>query len=486
MRVAITESVIAEARRRGGAQELWDATVRGLALRILATGRASWLVRTWTGTGKRTSIKIGEHPALKPAEARKMALVQLGAVQQGRDPVGERRAARAARRAAAKAVTVAQGLRDWQRARERAAERPWAPSYSYRVGSALRTHLPARLLTQPLAEVRRETWTRLLAKVAAERPGSGAFLYTVISSFLGYAEAMGWIETHPLPRQGRKLIAPHVPPRTRVLEDHEWLAVWNAAEREPPKLRAFTRLLILTACRVSEVADISVGEVVADGSVWVLPGSRVKNGRDHVVPLGTLARREIDLVRPTDTGKHGDGWMLLGRSPDHGFVGNGKLIKRLFETSKAANWTWHDLRRTARTGMTYLGVPEADAEAALNHITGRSKLVATYDHSGPSASGLAALRTWQSYVADVVEGRRPPGDAEARYRASLPEELRHRSKPVFVPRKRAKPASTSRRKDRVREASAPPILDGVAHTLARAANDDAPVASAAVIEVKET
>lgn len=193
MRVAITESVIAEARRRGGAQELWDATVRGLALRILATGRASWLVRTWTGTGKRTSIKIGEHPALKPAEARKMALVQLGAVQQGRDPVGERRAARAARRAAAKAVTVAQGLRDWQRARERAAERPWAPSYSYRVGSALRTHLPARLLAQPLAEVRRETWTRLLAKVAAERPGSGAFLYTVVSSFLSYAEAMGWI-----------------------------------------------------------------------------------------------------------------------------------------------------------------------------------------------------------------------------------------------------------------------------------------------------
>jgi hypothetical protein len=89
--------------------------------------------------------------------------------------------------------------------------------------------------------------------------------------------------------------------------------------------------------------------------------------------------------------------------------------------------------------MTYLRVPEDAAEAALNHVTGRDKLVAIYDQSGPSMSGISALRVWQQYVADVVEGRRQPGDAEAGYRAALPEELRYRSKPKPMVRKKAKP-----------------------------------------------
>nr|WP_281419559.1 integrase arm-type DNA-binding domain-containing protein [Falsiroseomonas tokyonensis] len=419
--------------------DVWDATVRGLVLRILPSRRASWSVRAWTADGRRTSIKIGEHPSTKVADARRLALVQLGAVQQGRDPIGERRAAREVRRAAAAAITVDQALTDWQRARIYSAERPWSRTYAYRVESALRVHIPRRIRLQPLRDIRRETWTRLLAGVAQSTPGAGAFLYTVVSSFLGYAEAMGWIETHPLPRRGRTLIAPHVPPRTRVLDDHEWLAVWNAAEREPVKLRAFTRLLILTACRVSEVANIGVGEIMADGAIWAIPAARTKNSREHILPLSQLAQRELRLVWPPDTGALGPAWMLLGRSPTQGFTGNGKLLRRLFEASGTAGWTWHDLRRTARTGMTYLNVTEADAEAALNHVTGRSKLVATYDHSGPSASAITALRVWQSYVADVVEGRRSPGDAEARHRAALPEDLRYRSKPKFVARKKAKP-----------------------------------------------
>ena len=132
-----------------------------------------------------------------------------------------------------------------------------------------------------------------------------------------------------------------------------------------------------------------------------------------------------------------------GQARCRGFTGNGRLIKRLMATSGTTNWTWHDLRRTARTGMTYLRVPEDAAEAALNHVTGRDKLVAIYDQSGPSPSGISALRVWQGYVADVVAGRRQPGDAEAGYRAALPEELRYRSKPKSIIRKKAKPGRTA-------------------------------------------
>lgn len=464
MRVAITEAIIADLAHqpRTKVLDVWDDMVRGLVLRILPTGRTSWSVRAWTSDGRRTSIKLGEHPALRAVDARRQALIQIGAVQQGRDPVGERRAARQARRTAAASITVEQALTDWQRARTTTVEKPWSRTYASRVASALRVHIPKRLQGQPLRDVRREAWTGLLAKVAQEKPGSGAFLYTVVSSWLGYAEAMGWLEVHPLPRRGRALIAPHVAPRTRVLDDHEWLAVWKAAEREPPKLRAFTRLLILTACRVSEVADLSVGEVVADGTIWVIPGERVKNSHEHIVPLEAHAQAELKLVWPKDNGSLGTAWKLLGRSPTQGFTGNGKLLRRLIEASGVQHWTWHDLRRTARTGMTYLKVPEPDAEAALNHITSKGKLVATYDLSGPSASGIGALRVWQGYVADVVEGRCQPGMAEANYRKDLPEHLRYRSKPKIEVRKKSKPGRRPRTEVQVRDSGrmeeAPPEL----------------------------
>jgi integrase len=445
MRASITESIIARLRaEERQPAEVWDTKVAGLLLRTYASGRAAWFIRAYTAAGKRTRIKLGEHPHLGVTEARRAALGQLAAVQQGRDPVAEKRAARAARRAALAVRTVEAAITAWQAARSGAAEGAWSPRYARAVSSALRVHIPAHVRSKPLPEVGRETWMGLISKAARDRPGAAAFLYTSVSSFLGYAEAMGWIEQHPLPRRGRSLVAPHPPARTRVLEDREWRAVWEAAEREPPKLRAFVRLLLLTATRLSETADIALGEIVSDRSIWVIPAGRVKNKREHIVPLCDLARHELRLVWPADEQAAGPEFRLLGRLPGRGFQGHGALLRRLQAASNTTNWTWHDLRRTARTTMTYLGVSEADAEAALNHVTRRGGLVGVYDRSGPPPSALTALRMWQGYVADVVTGRRPVGDAEERYRATLPEEFRHQSRQKLMPRSKAKPGRPRR------------------------------------------
>lgn len=445
MQVSITEALVSRLRDRDQQPaEIWDSKVTGLLIRTYASGRATWFVRARTCSGKKTRIKLGEHPHLGIAEARRAALGQLAAVQQGGDPVAEKRATRAALQAARKVLTVGAALAEWQAARGASAGGPWSLRYERVVTSAVRVHVPAGLRSKPLRDVGREIWMAMIGKVARDKPGAGASLYTMMSSFLGYAEALGWIEHHPLPRRGRNLIAPHVPARIRVLEDWEWLAVWVAAEREVPKLRVYVRLLILTATRVSEVADIAMGEIVADGAIWVIPAARVKNRRDHLVPLEVLARHELHLVHPHD-GRHAEpSRMLLGRFSHRGFTGQGKLLRRIHQASGTKEWTWHDLRRTARTTMSYLGVAEADAEAGLNHVSGRGKLVGIYDQSGPPASALTALRTWQRYVADIVEGRRPAGDAEQQYRAALPEELRYRPTPKFVPRVKAKPGRPPR------------------------------------------
>jgi integrase len=248
---------------------------------------------------------------------------------------------------------------------------------------------------------------------APARDGSGAaaFLYRTVSAFLGYAEAQGWIAAHLLPRRGAGLIAPPPPSRTRVLSDADLAAVWRAADREPPKLRAFVRLLILSGAREKEVADMTTGEIDLAAGRWILPGSRTKNRIGYVLPLSPLAVGELAAVWPVED--VAPSHCLLGRSPGSGFRGFGRLKLRIdaclaTEAAKIgaappAPWRWHDLRRSARTGMARLGVPRDHAEAAINHISGRSTLERTYDLHDFAPEVIAALTQCQGHVAGSVE-----------------------------------------------------------------------------------
>lgn len=49
------------------------------------------------------------------------------------------------------------------------------------------------------------------------------------------------------------------------------------------------QLLILTACRTSEVLGATWDEVDLETGIWTIPGSRMKAGREHVVPLSKPA-----------------------------------------------------------------------------------------------------------------------------------------------------------------------------------------------------
>lgn len=267
---------------------------------------------------------------------------------------------------------------------------------------------------RPLAEVGRQDWVDLVTRTRRRAPALGASLYRVLSSFLAHAEAAGWIETHPLPRKGAALLAPDAAPRERVLTDGELRAVWRASEGLNPKPRAFVRLLILTASREMEVADVAAGEVDRAAGRWTIPGARTKNRLPHTVPLCPLALAELDAVWPAGDGEGGGrSGRLLGAVPGGGLRGFSKLKTRLDALSGVKDWRWHDLRRTARTGMTRLGVPREHAEAAINHVSGRSALERTYDRHDYATETAAALFRWQAHVAALAR-------APAQKRAASP------------------------------------------------------------------
>lgn len=395
-----------------GRLELRDRKVPGLVLRITSSGTASWSVRVLARDGKHTRPSLGTWPHVGIAEARKLAMAAIAAIQAGGDPIAEKQAARAERKAKAEERTVAQRLAEWQEAKCADAKSPWSDRYAAEVARIARRDIEPTLGKRLLTETARADWTGIVATKRKAAPAMASAMFRVVASFLSYAEAHGWIAAPLLPRKGAATIAPSPAPRERALTDVELLEVWQAAGAEPPKLRAFIRLLILTAARELEVADIATGEFDLAAGRWTIPAKRAKNGEAVTLPLCYLADAELRAVLPED--EVSADYRLLGRIRGSGLRGFSKLKARLDERIGTAReaagvkdamppWRWHDLRRSARTGMTRLGVPRDHAEAALNHISARSTLERTYDRHDYTPEIATALGAWQRHVAELVK-----------------------------------------------------------------------------------
>jgi len=74
-----------------------------------------------------------------------------------------------------------------------------------------------------------------------------------------------------------------------------------------------------------------------------------------------------------------------------------------------APWTFHDLRRTLRSGLPPLGVPENVCELVLGHT--KKGIVAKYDHHKYRAEKRAALDRWAAHVNGLGK---PPGAGNVR------------------------------------------------------------------------
>ena len=185
--------------------------------------------------------------------------------------------------------------------------------------------------------------------------------------------------------------------RDRVLTDGEIVKFWRATDAERKELSALLKLLLLTGCRLNEVAGMTRTELSDDGATWNIPGSRTKNKRPHVVPLAPLARKMVG------TGSEGFVFTTTGRSPVSGWS---KIKRRLDEAMKIPPWRLHDLRRTAATGMAEIGIAPHIVEAALNHISGAKAGVAgTYNRAAYAEEKRAALERWATHVQGLVSAR---------------------------------------------------------------------------------
>src|SRR5215468_4063096 len=152
------------------------------------------------------------------------------------------------------------------------------------------------------------------------------------------------------------------------------------------------RLALLTGARRGELAALERNHLRADRIV-VRP-EHAKTGAQHEVPLTPLMREVIAgssvstsklLFPSTVTGGRIQGWT--------------KLVAKLRQAS-GVDFRLHDLRRTARTLMSRLGVPEDIAELAIGHV--RADLIARYNKDAAWEGRRDAFTKVSDHVAALI------------------------------------------------------------------------------------
>lgn len=193
--------------------------------------------------------------------------------------------------------------------------------------------------------------------------------------------------------RGMARIKPKERARERILTDDEIRDVWAALDGMGAPYTAFVRVLFLTACRRTEVAQMRWDEI--DGDSWTIPAARYKTKIDHVVPL-TKAVRAIIGDKPKKAGP----FVFSTTNGERPFSGYSKAKRLLDARAPMSHWTLHDLRRTGRSLLSRAGVTSDVAERVLGHVIGGVR--GTYDRHRYESEKRDALERLAALVEKIL------------------------------------------------------------------------------------
>jgi integrase len=371
----------------------WDTSLPGFALRWRRSGGRAWIVQYRNGAGRSLKYTLGAFEKLAVADARQAARTILGAVAVGRDPQGEKLAARLA------GVHTLRSAVDAYLAARQPELRPasFKVTKLYLTGTAYFGPLHRAAIT---TIGRADIAARLGAITRNVSPTTARQALRALSSFFGWTIGQGLLGNAANPTIG--VHVPAAPPaRERVLSDSELVAIWRGCGDD--EFGRIIRLLILLGARRAEIGGIRKSECNFEAATWLLPGSRAKNGHAMLVPLPPAALTIISKAAQRAGRDH-----LFGERADCGFTGwikcKNELDRRL--GSAVEPWRVHDLRRSTATKLGDIGVAPHIVETILNHVGGHKGGVAgVYNRSPYEREVRTALLRWSEHVLDLVEGR---------------------------------------------------------------------------------
>ena len=374
----------------------WDRHLPGFGVRVTATGAKSW-VAMYRVNGKPVMETLGTLARLpKVDEARALARASMERAATGENPVIERKA-----RQQKTAVNTFRAVAE--RYVERYAQKHTKPTTWKELRRQLDVDVFPHWGDRPMASITRHDVAELLDGI--ERRGSPVQANRTLArlkTLFAWALREEIIENDPTARVD-KVVKERA--RDRVLGDAEIALFWAACDGLGYPFGSMGKLLLLTAQRRDEVAGMRWAEIDLVNRLWTIPRERAKNDRAHMVHLNDLAMEVIKALPRIDAGQ---GYVLTttGDTPVSGYSkAKAAIDRRMGEGIDP--WVFHDLRRTAATGMAKLNIPPHVVDRLLNHVSGEIRgVAAVYNRHSYEAERKAALEAWGRYIEALIG--RPP------------------------------------------------------------------------------
>lgn len=389
----LTDRVVQQTgARRGqtGWREISDDGCRGLLLRVSPRGERVWCVRIMVN-GKRKRDTIGAYPLVSLAEARERATDIVAAAREGVSAdVLERR-----RKAQRMTLEEAHGEYLQQ-------VRPGlAPDYADIKAALIRNHVPPTLKQKLVRHITRADLVELADGVKAKGLKAQVNqLITEVRACLRWCADRDYLEAVPaVPKATRVRLSP----RDRTLSEAEIRTLWHGLTDRPRHVEEIMKLLLLTGQRKEQVTGMLWEHLDIDAGTWTVPPTHHKTGRltglTLVYPLATptlelLRRRRMSASKA---------YVFPSAKRDGPYGGLDRAVRGLRSAGAVGDWVIHDLRRTMRTSMRRLGVPQDVCEACLGHTP--PAIDRTYDRYDLLAEKREAFQRWADYVLGLVGER---------------------------------------------------------------------------------
>jgi integrase len=372
--------------------------VAGLRLQISPSGARSWILRTTIG-GKRSEKGLGGYPDVTLAGARDAARSVRAKVTAGIDPIAESKAARSALKAAAAsgltfdkcaAAYIEAKAPEWRNAKHAAQWTATLNTYASPVIGRLLARdiaLPHVLeVLRPIWQTKTETATRVRARM---------------ESVLDWATTNGYREgLNPARWKGHLENLLPSPSKVAKVAHHAALPVSAVGEfmRELRKQKGTgaraLEFTILTAARSGEVRGATWAEIDMEAATWTIPGSRMKMGKEHRVPLSSAA---LDLLKALPRVVEA---RAVFAAPRGGLLSDMALLAVMRRMQVPA--VPHGFRSTFRDWCSeHTSYPRDVAEMALAHSIG-DKVEAAYRRGDLFTKRTKLMQDWADFCAGAA------------------------------------------------------------------------------------
>ena len=361
----------------------------GLRLTITPGGKKYWQYRTAVGGTERTA-QIGEYPSMTLDMARQRTAELRDFGRQGRNPVAEHKAAKLRNRIMSNTTFEAIAIELLAGKQQNISK-----THHDKVSGALKANLYPSLGTIPIQEITPPMLREALRGL--EKRGALDYLAGVrrwAGEVFDYAKAHGhFVGDNPAHALRKNVFKKHEGGHMEALA---WADVGNyvrALETLGAGLPTIVslRLLLLTACRPSEVVEAKWSEFDLDHARWEIPAERMKKRQLHAVPLSRQAVEALQsLKQVTGSGEYlfparggskhpfmSDATMLAAAKRAAGKLVHSHGFRSTFSTYVSESLKWDDKLKEAALAHRKAGKTEASYDRATHYME-RAKLMQWY------------------------------------------------------------------------------------------------------------